>query len=71
MRGRLESPGVSGGHERREMSFATMFGSQAPVFFARDRSRGMTEWNKAFELQLGTTFPAKSMLERLQEAYFI
>ena len=69
MRGRLERPGVSGGHERRGMSFATAFRSEAPVFFARDWSRDMTEWNKAFELQLGTMLPAKFMLERLREAY--
>jgi hypothetical protein len=51
------------------MSFATAFCSEAPVFFASDRSCGMAEGTDASKVPCMTILPAEFMLERLQEAY--
>ena len=43
--------------------------SEAPVFLASDRSRGIAEGNDASKVPCRTILPSKFMLERLQEAY--
>jgi hypothetical protein len=57
-------------YKRREMSFATTFCSGSR-FFASDLSYDIAERNTASKVQDRTILPAKFMLERLLEAYFI